>query len=148
MCTCSLAGFPYMVCQNALRLHCVRGWMLAVCQLRRCKNQNRMRVQNVTPASVQSQAASCFQVNTKQFCILLLCDGHTVFSEGLYYTVHQIPSKFYSSLHLRVVIKLSHVSFLSILGSKWQKCYPALWFATFGRLKFTGLFLFCCFTHG
>lgn len=125
MCTCNLAGFHYIIYQNALHLHCVRGWMLAVCQLRRCKNQNRMCVQNVTPASVQARAVSCFQVNTKQFCILLLCDGHTVFSESLYYTVYQIPSKFYSSLHLRVTIKI-FTSFLSLLGSKCQKCYPAL----------------------
>lgn len=67
-----------------------------------------MCVQNVTPALMQSQAVSYFQVNIKQFFILLLCDGCTVFSEGLYYTAHQIPSKFYSSLHLRVTIKFSH----------------------------------------
>lgn len=138
MCTCNLAGFPYIIYQNALHLCCVRVWMSFVCQLRRCEKPKP----DVCPKydSYFCAVMSSFQVNTKQFCTLLLCDGHTAYSEGLHYTVHQIPSKFYSFLHLRVIIQFSHVSFLSILGSKWQKCYPVLWFATFGRISLQDFF--------
>lgn len=40
-------------------------------------------------------------------------------------TVHQIPSKFYPSLHLRVTIKFSRLFYLSLVQND-KKCYPTL----------------------